>query len=103
MQLSTKIQKRIVLFFDDAAHIGRETSLKEFFDIFRTLSSNTVSCKAAIYPGVTEFGSRFDLLNDANVIDIARNEENPSFSSFSRKLLMLDILSQLIMIASNYQ
>lgn len=87
LQLSTKIQKRIVLFFDDAAHIGRETSLKEFFDIFRTLSSNTVSCKAAIYPGVTEFGSRFDLLNDANVIDIARNEENPSFSSFFKEII----------------
>ncbi|PEF55715.1 hypothetical protein CON32_22960 [Bacillus cereus] len=85
--LSTRIQKRIVLFFDDAAHIGRETSLKEFFDIFRTLSSNTVSCKAAIYPGVTEFGSRFDLLNDANVIDIARNEENPSFASFFREII----------------
>lgn len=85
--LSTEIQKRIVLFFDDAAHIGRETSLKEFFDIFRTLSSNTVSCKAAIYPGVTEFGSRFDLLNDANVIDIARNEENASFTSFFREII----------------
>ena len=87
--LSTKLQKRIVLFFDDAAHIGRETSLKEFFDIFRTLSSNMISCKAAIYPGVTEFGSRFDLLNDANVIDIARNEEHPSFSNFFKEIITL--------------
>lgn len=87
LKLSTRLQKRIVLFFDDAAHIGRETSLKEFFDIFRTLSSNTVSCKAAIYPGVTEFGSRFDLLNDANVIDIARNEESPAFTEFFREIL----------------
>lgn len=85
--LSTKIEKRLILFFDDAAHIGRETSLKEFFDIYRTLSSNTVSCKAAIYPGVTEFGSRFDLLNDANVIDISRNEETPSFTSFFKDIL----------------
>jgi hypothetical protein len=87
--LSRKLNKRIVLFFDDAAHIGRETSLKEFFDIFRTLSSNTVSCKAAIYPGVTEFGSRFDLLNDANVIDIARNEEAPSFGPFFKHIIEL--------------
>ncbi|RIW26382.1 ATP-binding protein, partial [Bacillus velezensis] len=85
--LSEKIEKRIILFFDDAAHIGRETSLKEFFDIFRTLSSNTISCKATIYPGVTEFGSRFDLLNDATVIDISRNEENPSFTSFFKEIL----------------
>ncbi|SFL61462.1 hypothetical protein SAMN04487943_102461 [Gracilibacillus orientalis] len=87
IELSAKLKKRIILFFDDAAHIGRETSLKEFFDIFRTLSSNTVSCKAAIYPGVTEFGSRFDLLNDANVIDISRNEENPSFATFFKDII----------------
>ncbi|MCC5803789.1 hypothetical protein [Rossellomorea vietnamensis] len=85
--LSRKLKRRIVLFFDDAAHIGRETSLKEFFDIFRTLSSNTVSCKAAIYPGVTEFGSRFDLLNDASVIDIARNEEAQSFGPFFKHII----------------
>ena len=81
-KLSTTIQRRIVFFFDDAAHIGRERSLKDFFDIFRTLSSNSISCKAAIYPGVTEFGTRFDLLNDASLIDINRNEESISFTEF---------------------
>ena len=93
--LSRRIKRRIVLLFDDAAHIGRETSLKEFFDIFRTLSSNTVSCKAAIYPGVTEFGSRFDLLNDANVIDIARNEEAPSFGPFFKDIIELRFSSKI--------
>ncbi|NCT39650.1 hypothetical protein GTW56_28110 [Bacillus sp. EB93] len=93
--LSRRIKKRIVLFFDDAAHIGRETSLKEFFDIFRTLSSNTISCKAAIYPGVTEFGSRFDILNDANVIDIARNEEAPSFGPFFKNIIELRFSSKI--------
>lgn len=87
INLSIKINRRIVLYFDDAAHIGRETSLKEFFDIFRTLSCSTVSCKAAIYPGVTEFGTRFDLMNDANVVDIARNHENQSFTIFFRSIL----------------
>ncbi len=86
-EMSIRKQKRIILFFDDAAHIGRETSLKEFFDIFRMLSSNTVSCKAAIYPGVTEFGMRFDLLNDTNVIDITRNEEYIYFTEFFEELI----------------
>lgn len=89
LKLTTNLGKRVILFFDDAAHIGRETSLKEFFDIFRTLSSNTISCKAAIYPGVTEFGSRFDLLNDANVIDIARNEETPQFTDFFKNIIQI--------------
>lgn len=80
-ELSLSIGKRIVIFFDDAAHIGREASLQEFFDIFRTLSSNTVSCKAAIYPGVTRFGARFDVYNDATVVEVARNEESSGFGA----------------------
>ncbi len=80
--LSDALQKRIILLFDDAAHIGRESGLEEFFDIFRTLSSNKVSCKAAIYPGVTKFGTRFDVYNDAKIIDISRRKEQPEFQKF---------------------
>ena len=36
IKFSEHIGKRLVLFFDDAAHIGRETGLEEFFDIFKT-------------------------------------------------------------------
>lgn len=79
-RLAAKLGKRIVLFFDDAAHLGREASLEEFFDTYRTLSSSAVSCKAAIYPGVTRFGTRFDVYNDATVVDLLRSEELPGFS-----------------------
>lgn len=81
-QLATKIDRRIVLLFDDAAHLGRENSSSEFFDIFRTISSRSVSCKAAIYPGVTNFGKRFDVFNDATVVDVSRDETRPEFSAF---------------------
>ena len=69
---------RVVLLFDDAAHIGREKPLEVFFDLFRTLSSNLTSCKASIYPGVTKFGIRFDVYNDATVIDISRSDVSAS-------------------------
>ena len=72
--LAQSIGMRIVLLFDDAAHIGREKSLEAFFDLFRTLSSNLISCKASIYPGVTKFGIRFDIFNDSTVIDISRSD-----------------------------
>lgn len=78
--LASKIGRRLVLFFDDAAHLGREASLEDFFDIYRTLSGSSVSCKAAIYPGVTRFGLRFDVYNDATVVDLFRNEELPDFN-----------------------
>ena len=77
--LSEALGKRIVLMFDDAAHIGREASLGEFFDVFRTLSSSSVSCKATIYPGVTNFGKRFDVYNDATVVDVIRDEDQDDF------------------------
>ena len=72
--LSHSFEKRIVLLFDDAAHIGREKPLEVFFDLFRALSSNLISCKASIYPGVTKFGIRFDVFNDSTVIDISRSD-----------------------------
>jgi hypothetical protein len=77
--LAQGTQKRVVLMFDDAAHIGREASLADFFDVFRTLSSSAVSCKATIYPGVTNFGNRFDVYNDATVVDVIRDEDQPGF------------------------
>ncbi|WP_139019144.1 hypothetical protein [Acidovorax radicis] len=85
--LCVKFDKRLVIFFDDVAHIGREISLAGFFDFFRTISSSTVSCKASIYPGVTKFGSRFDLYSDATVVEAQRDERSRDFSSFFRELI----------------
>lgn len=74
MNLAQTLGVRIVLLFDDAAHIGREKPLEVFFDLFRTLSSSLISCKASIYPGVTKFGIRFDVFNDSTVVDISRSD-----------------------------
>lgn len=81
-ELSSRVNKRIVLLFDDVAHIGREASLEEFFGIFRTISSSAVSCKASIYPGVTRFGIRFDVYNDATVFDLSRDERSEGYPEF---------------------
>lgn len=72
--LAQSLGMRIVLLFDDAAHIGREKPLEVFFDLFRTISSSLTSCKASIYPGVTKFGVRFDVFNDSTVVDISRSD-----------------------------
>lgn len=87
--ISEQYKKRIVLLFDDAAHIGREASLAEFFDIFRTISSSVVSCKAAIYPGVTKFGNRFDIFNDATIIDLSKNDEIQGNSDFFTEIVSI--------------
>lgn len=85
--LGARQQQRIVLLFDDVAHIGRETSLAGFFDFFRTISSSVVSCKAAIYPGVTKFGARFDFYSDATIVEAQRDERALDFGDFFDKLL----------------
>jgi hypothetical protein len=72
--LAQNENRRVVLLFDDAAHIGREKPLEVFFDLFRTLSSSLTSCKASIYPGVTKFGIRFDVFNDSTVVDISKSD-----------------------------
>lgn len=81
-KLAQTMGKRVVLLFDDAAHIGREKPLEVFFDLFRTLSSSLASCKASIYPGVTKFGIRFDVFNDSTVIDISRSDVSTTSSFF---------------------
>jgi hypothetical protein len=86
-ELNSRIGRRIVLSFDDAAHIGREASLEEFFDVFRVLSTDKVSCKASIYPGVTKFGIRFDVYNDASVFDLVRDERSPDFAEFFHNVM----------------
>lgn len=86
-ELSTRLNKRIVLLFDDAAHLGRESASTEFFDLFRSISSRSVSCKAAIYPGVTNFGKRFDVYNDATVMDLTRGESAEELGAFFRSVM----------------
>jgi len=86
--LSETVGKRIVLMFDDVAHIGREASLEEFFGIFRTISNNVVSCKASIYPGVTRFGVRFDVYNDATVFDLSRDERSQGYAEFFQRVML---------------
>jgi hypothetical protein len=82
LYIAHTLKKRVVLLFDDAAHIGREASLDEFFDSFRMLSSAEISCKASIYPGVTRFGVRFDVYNDATVMDVSKDERSLGFDAF---------------------
>lgn len=61
----------------------------------RTLSSSVVSCKAAIYPGVTRFGTRFDVYNDAKIIDISRRYGQSGFRQFFYEVMKLRYSAQI--------
>lgn len=64
-----KNRKRVVIFFDDAALSLTPEYLVEFFDIFRSLKTSTISPKASVYPGTTEYGPRFHARHDAQRIN----------------------------------
>jgi len=65
--------KRISIFFDEAAHVFRPEQQRQFFTLFRDFRSPYVSCNAAVYPGVTHYGSFFELTHDASFVRIERD------------------------------
>lgn len=64
---------RFVLLIDEAAHIFLPEQQRQFFTLFRDLRSHSVTCNAAVYPGVTSFGSTFQPAHDATMISINRD------------------------------
>jgi len=65
--------ERISIFFDEAAHVFRPEQQRQFFTLFRDLRSPYISCKAAVYPGVTHYGSFFEPTHDATFRRIERD------------------------------
>lgn len=65
--------KRICFLFDEAVHIFRPEQQRQFFTLFRDLRSPYISCKAAVYPGVTSYGNTFEMSHDATYLRIERD------------------------------
>ena len=64
---------RIVVLIDEAAHIFLPEQQRQFFTLFRDLRSPYVSCKAAVYPGVTAYGDSFQPVHDATMVTLDRD------------------------------
>ncbi|EFM10814.1 hypothetical protein PaecuDRAFT_2061 [Paenibacillus curdlanolyticus YK9] len=63
---------RIVLLFDEACHNLIPLQQREFFTMFRDLRCPYISCKAAVYPGITSYGT-FQSFHDAIVQKVERD------------------------------
>lgn len=82
--------KRITYFFDESAHVFRPEQQRQFFTLFRDFKSPFISCKAAVYPGVTHYGDSFEMTHDAvfKRLDrdiIAQNYLNEMFEMVSKQ------------------
>jgi len=82
---------RIVLLFDEAAHVFSHSQQEKFFTFFKTLRDPKIACKAAVYPGITNYGKYFERGQDAKELKISWN-----FSRKEDKKYVKDILKKRI-------
>lgn len=78
---------RVVLLLDDAAHAFVPEQQRIFFEFLRSLRSPTVTFKAAVYPGVTNFSPNFNVGHDAKAVVAWVSTDTPEYLTFMRQLL----------------
>ncbi|MCT2534777.1 hypothetical protein NC661_04440 [Aquibacillus koreensis] len=74
--------KRIVLLFDEAAHVFSHSQQEKFFSFFKGLRDPQIACKAAVYPGITNYGKYFEKGQDAKELNLnwsPTNKENVKY------------------------
>lgn len=62
--------KRIIFLFDEAAHVFSYSQQEKFFTFFKTLRNPLIACKAAVYPGITNYGKYFERGQDAKELKV---------------------------------
>jgi hypothetical protein len=61
---------RIIFLFDEAAHVFSYSQQEKFFTFFKTLRDPKIACKAAVYPGITNYGKYFERGQDAKELKV---------------------------------
>ncbi len=79
---------RAILMLDDAALSLTPDYLVEFFDIFSSLKTKNISPKASVYPGTTQYGPRFHVGQDAEMVKCWLSVEDDTYSSFMNSLII---------------
>ncbi|MER3374801.1 MAG: zinc ribbon domain-containing protein [Allomuricauda sp.] len=82
-------RRRAIVFLDDAALTLTPDYLVEFFEVFVGLKSIRISPKASVYPGTTEYGTKFHLGHDAEKVEcwINVSQDIESYSAFMDQLI----------------
>jgi hypothetical protein len=79
--------QRSVLLFDDVAHAFSALQQREFFEIFKNLKSRTISTKATVYPGITNYSPNFQIGHDAELIEAWYQPEAENYLETMKALL----------------
>jgi hypothetical protein len=86
---------RINLLFDEAAHIFRPEQQRQFFTLFRDLRSPYLTCNAAVYPGVTAYGTAFETSHDARIESLHRDITDPGYRNQMREIISKQASSEM--------
>lgn len=78
--------ERVVLLFDEACHNFIPIQQREFFTFFRDLRTPYISCKAAVYPGITSYGT-FQAFHDAEIRKVERDISDKDYVSNMREMV----------------
>lgn len=79
--------ERIVLLIDEASHNFLHDQQRQFFSLFRNLTSEVLICKAAVYPGITSYGDTFQLSQDAYFFKLNRSVFDNNYIGFMREII----------------
>ena len=79
--------KRFNLLIDEAAHIFLPRQQRLFFSLFRDLRSPYIVCKAAVYPGVTAYGTTFQPTHDAVMVSAERDVMSKDYVQNMREIV----------------
>ncbi|TKW61394.1 MAG: hypothetical protein DI628_01850 [Blastochloris viridis] len=79
--------ERFVYLIDEAAHIFMPANQRQFFTLFRDLRSHCITCNAAVYPGVTNYGETFQPTHDATTLSIDRDVLSSGYVENMREIV----------------
>ena len=79
--------ERIIILFDEACHNFIPLQQREFFTLFRDLRSPYITCKAAVYPGITSYGNTFQKFHDATIQKIDKDITDSEYVGWMRQIV----------------
>ena len=78
---------RIVFLFDEAAHVFSYSQQEKFFTFFKSLRDPRIACKAAVYPGITNYGKSFERGQDAKELRIGWDSSKREDLNYIKNIL----------------
>lgn len=78
--------KKIIILFDEACHNFIPIQQREFFTLFRDLRSNYICCKAAVYPGISSYGT-VQKFHDVTVKKVERDLTSHDYVGKMREIV----------------